>query len=56
MVGRWRTKVNTTPAPSGPDLTLVDIVRSEEEIETQSEPLTAVLDVLRGSRKPVESR
>ena len=56
MVGRWRTKVNTTPAPSGPDLTLVDIFRSEEEIETQSEPLTAVLDVLRGSRKPVESR
>lgn len=58
MVGRWRTKANATPKPDAaePDHTLVDIFRSEQEIETQSEPLTAVLDVLRGSRKPVESR
>ena len=56
MVGRWRTKANATPASSEPDLTLVDIFRSEQEIETQSEPLSAVLDVLRGTRNPVESR
>jgi len=57
MVGRWRAKAGAPPVPaSEPDLTLVDIFRSEQEIETQSEPLSAVLEVLRGSRHPIESR
>ncbi len=56
MVGRWRAKTPVAPTSTELDLTLVDIFRSEQEIESQSEPLSAVLDVLRGSRNPVESR
>ena len=56
MVGRWRAKAPAASTSTEPDLTLVDIFRSEQEIESQSEPLSAVLDVLRGSRNPVESR
>jgi DnaJ domain len=62
MVGRWRSAVGaaagtasgeTIDAERGPDSTLVDIFRSEHELESPSEPLSAVLDVLRGSRRPV---
>lgn len=59
MVGRWRDTVaaganrERGDAGHGPDPTLVDIFRSEEELEAQSEPLSAVLDVLRGSRHSV---
>lgn len=56
MVGRWRAKAPVAPTSTEPDLTLVDIFRSEQEVESQAEPLSAVLDVLRGSRNPVESR
>ncbi len=58
MVGRWRASVagNAGETEHAPDSTLVDIFRSEQEIEAQSEPLSAVLDVLRGSRSAVESR
>jgi hypothetical protein len=34
----------------------MDIFGSERDMETQAEPLSAVLDVLRGSRKSVETR
>jgi hypothetical protein len=59
MVGRWRTSVNAKDARAGgrkPDTTLVDIFQSERDVETPSEPLSAVLDILRGSRDPVELR
>lgn len=59
MVGRWRTSVNARDAGAGgrkPDTTLVDIFQSERDVETPSEPLAAVLDILRGSRDPVELR
>jgi hypothetical protein len=59
MVGRWRSSVGATAdAPTTatiderrPDSTLVDIFRSEQELEEPSEPLSAVLDVLKGSRR-----
>lgn len=63
MVARWR---NTTGTPAGgpapavgagddarPDTTLVDIFRSEQALEEPGEPLSAVIDVLRGSKAPV---
>lgn len=57
MVGRWRANAATgSESQRAPDSTLVDIFRSEQEIDAQSEPLSAVLDVLRGSRSAVESR
>jgi len=60
MVSRWRTSVagvgESDEARKAPDSTLVDIFRSEHDLETQSEPLSAVLDVLRGARNTVETR
>lgn len=58
MVGRWRASAVSggREAERGPDSTLVDIFRSEKEVEALAEPLSAVLDVLRGSRNAVESR
>lgn len=56
MVGRWRTSVNTKDGGRRPDTTLVDIFQSERDVETPSEPLSAVLDILRGARDPVELR
>ena len=63
MISRWRSSVGLK-APSGtasdpdrqPDTTLVEIFQSEHEIDSQSEPLTAVIDILRGSRQPSEFR
>lgn len=61
-IARWRKSVGlkqidtSLAAPmDGPDHTLVDIVQSERELEDTSEPLNAVLDILRGSSKPVNS-
>jgi hypothetical protein len=59
MVSRWRTttaSAESNEPDRAPDSTLVDIFRSEHDVETQSEPLSAVLDVLRGSRSVVESK
>ncbi len=59
MVERWRSSaagVGSTTDPileRTPDPTLVDIFRSEEDIATPSEPLSAALEILRGSRHPV---
>ena len=63
MISRWRSSVGLK-APSStasdpdrqPDTTLVEIFQSEQEIDSQSEPLTAVIDILRGSRQPSEFR
>ncbi len=58
IVGRWRQ--NATPdvlrTQTAPDTTLVDIFQSERAIDEPAEPLSAVLDVLRGSREPASSR
>lgn len=63
MINRWRNSVglqapvSTVNDPSrDPDTTLVDIFQSEQDIEGQNEPLTAVIDILRGSRQTTESR
>jgi len=57
-IARWRRSVGLREAqPSAaagePDSTLVDIVSSEREVDDASEPLSAVLDILRGSRTEV---
>jgi hypothetical protein len=54
-IARWRKSVGLRELPQAeigeePDSTLADIVQAEREIEEQSEPLAAVLDILRGSR------
>jgi hypothetical protein len=62
MIARWRNTVGLTEAPAppaddkAPDTTLVEIFQSEQDVDAQDEPLTAVLDILRGSRRPIESR
>ena len=57
IVGRLRQ--SATPPDvlraQAPDTTLVDIFQSERELEEPAEPLSAVLDVLRGSREPANS-
>lgn len=61
-IARWRKSVGlkhidtSLGAPmDGPDHTLVDIVQAERELDETSEPLNAVLDILRGSSRPVNS-
>lgn len=39
-----------------PDTTLVDIFQSERAMEEPEEPLTAMMDVLRGAREPANTR
>jgi hypothetical protein len=65
MISRWRNSVGLRrPADDAgddgrqPNTTLVEIVESERDLERQSEPLTAVMDILRGSGavKPVETK
>jgi curved DNA-binding protein CbpA len=57
MVGRWRSSVARPEVPARqPDSTLVDIFQSERDVETHAEPLSAVLDILRGDHRTVESR
>ncbi len=62
-IARWRKSVglmhidtSDLGGDGAPDTTLVDIVASERELDDTSEPLSAVLDILRGSRGPVNSR
>lgn len=66
-IARWRKSVGLKqidpslatpldgPEASFVDTTLVDIVASERELDDTSEPLTAVLDILRGSNRSVNS-
>jgi curved DNA-binding protein CbpA len=57
IVGRWRkTAAPDVLRTKDPDTTLVDIFQSERAIEEPEEPLTAVLDVLRGSHEPASAR
>ncbi|MEX0749439.1 MAG: J domain-containing protein [Dehalococcoidia bacterium] len=62
-IARWRASIGLK-APiepvaredAAPSTTLVDIVKGEQDIETESEPLNAVLAILRGSHRGAESR
>jgi curved DNA-binding protein CbpA len=56
IVGRMRQTAAPDVLKETPDTTLVDIFQSEKDIEEPAEPLSAVLDVLRGSREPANSR
>ena len=63
MISRWRNSVGlqapvrTADDPNrSPDTTLVEIFQSEQDVASQSEPLTAVIDILRGSRPTPELR
>lgn len=54
-IARWRSSVGLRAIQredgDGPDMTLVDIVSGEQNLEQQDEPLAAVLDILRGASK-----
>jgi hypothetical protein len=60
MISRWRHSVglkNIQPEMPGADVpisTLVDIVETEREIDGDSEPIAAVLDILRGTRQSID--
>jgi hypothetical protein len=64
MISRWRNSVglkNIQPdmlpgadVPIAPSGTLVEIVESERELDSESEPIAAVLDILRGTRNSIE--
>jgi hypothetical protein len=55
MIARWRNSVGLRPLAAIPSTELVDIVQTEREIEADSAPLSAVIDILRNSRRGVES-
>jgi curved DNA-binding protein CbpA len=55
MLARWRNNAGIQPAAEltpEPDMTLVDIFRSERELESAADPLTSVMDVLRRQKAP----
>lgn len=58
MLQRWRSNAGIQPAAEReapePDTTLVDIFRTERQIEGANEPLTSVMEVLKRSRTAVE--
>jgi hypothetical protein len=62
MISRWRNSIGLRPLPAGedaanaPSTTLVDIVESERDLDDQSEPLAAVIDILRGAHRSPEYR
>jgi len=64
MISRWRHSVglkniqpDMLPGADVPIATLVEIVESEREIdEGESEPIAAVLDILRGTRNSLDRR
>jgi len=54
MIARWRNSVglrSLAPVAAEPSTELVEIVQAEREIEAESAPLNAVLDILRHSRR-----
>ena len=56
MLERWRSNAGIQPAAERetpePDMTLVDIFRTEKELEAADDPLTSVMDVLRRAKAP----
>jgi hypothetical protein len=54
-IARWRASVGlkapATPVDATPSSELVDIVETEREVDTDGEPLNAVMEILRGSHR-----
>jgi hypothetical protein len=62
-IARWRASIGLKPpacdpaeGDATPSTTLVDIVKGEQDIEAESEPLNAVLEILRGSHRNADVR
>jgi hypothetical protein len=60
-IARWRASIGLQAVPedavqNAPVSTLVDIVKGEQDLESESEPLNAVLDILRGSHRGADAR
>jgi hypothetical protein len=61
MLERWRAsadasaKASVQPAEDAPDMTLVDIFKSEQEIESKDDPLAAVMEILKAPPDRVPS-
>jgi curved DNA-binding protein CbpA len=67
MLQRWRSNAGIQPAsetknPASPvtdrpepDMTLVDIFRSEQELDASEDPLASVMDVLRRTKVPASA-
>jgi curved DNA-binding protein CbpA len=54
MLERWRTTTGAhQEQSSGPDMTLVDIFKSEQELSGDGDPLTAVMEVLKAPKDVV---
>lgn len=62
MISRWRHTIGLRPpsvregVADTPSSTLVDIVESERGLDEQSEPLSAVIDILRGAQRTPKYR
>lgn len=62
MISRWRTSVGLRSlhpeqgADGAPTTELLDIVDGERRIDEEAEPIAAALEILRGSRRPVEMK
>ncbi len=52
MLERWRARADTEPqsASPPPDMTLVDIFRSENDLGSREDPLAAVMEILKAPR------
>jgi curved DNA-binding protein CbpA len=58
MLERWRTNAGIHPQPNpggdqGPDMTLVDIFKTEKDLESREDPLAAVMDILKAPKDVV---
>jgi curved DNA-binding protein CbpA len=58
MLERWRASAlaaakASEPNESAPDMTLVDIFKTEEDIEAKEDPLAAVMDILKAPKGSV---
>jgi hypothetical protein len=49
MLERWRTRTDQSRPKDGcePDMTLVDIFKSEDEVAAREDPLSAVMEILK---------
>jgi curved DNA-binding protein CbpA len=59
MLERWRSNAGIQTAAAEtrqPDRTLVDIFRSERELESHDDPLTAVMEILRAPREVIDAK
>ena len=60
MLERWRTNAGIQTAADQeerqPDRTLVDIFKSERELESHDDPLTAVIEILRAPRQVITAK